>query len=371
MTMPRLMPVAALLMSGMLVSAASANAQNAVYRVEKDCAKRERCFSSVQAALAAASSGEGWITIKIGAGDFKEKVTVSRAKTVLQGKGAGRTRLVFDAVAQTAGQFHRANWGTPGSATLTINADQVTVKALTVENSFDYLSNDALPEGDPRKISASQAVALLLDIQSDRVLIENAALLGYQDTLFANGKRAYIRKSLVAGNVDFIFGNGQVLIEDSEIRTRRRGAALPSGEIESFITAPSTPLSQGIGIVIYRSKLTREAGVKDHAVTLGRPWHPTARFPDGRYADPNAVGQASFIDCFMDAHINADHWSSMAGTARDGSKTAIFRPQDSRFSESGSYGPGAVKNDIGIKWTSPLSIAEVRHVMFEGWAKPR
>jgi pectinesterase len=362
------LPVAVLAI-GLSGCAGAWNDRMPVYRVEHDCAKAADCYTSVQAALDAAQKAGGaqWVAVDIGAGDFNEKVTLRRPKTVLRGRGAGQTRLYYDAVAETAGRFHRNGWGTPGSATLTIDADEVTVEGLTIENTFDYLHNDALPDGDPRKIGNSQGLAVLLDIHSDKVLVSEAALLGYQDTLFANGARAYIRRSLIAGNIDFIFGNGQVLIEDSEIRTRNRGVAIPAGEFHSFIAAPSTPLSQRMGIVVYRSRLTREAGVPDNSVALGRPWHPTTRFADGRYADPNAVGQASFIDCFMDAHIHHDHWTSMNGTARDGTKTAVFRPQDSRFSESGSTGPGALHADIGITWADPIAVREVQASMFRTW----
>ena len=360
---------ATVLMAALLSCATAAAADMPVYRVAKDCAGVPQCYATVAGALSAAGP-EGWAVIKLGAGDFYEKVTIARAKTILRGEGAGRSRLMFDAVAKTAGHYHRANWGTPGSATLTIDADDICIENLTVENTFDYLGNDALKDGDPKKNDAGQAVAVLFDIHSDRVLVSDAALLGYQDTLFANGARAYIRRSLVAGNVDFIFGNGQVLIEDSEIRTRNRGSAVAPGEFHSFVAAPSTPLSQPIGIVAYHSRLTREAGVPDDSVALARPWHPTTRFADGRYADPNAVGQVSFFDCSMDAHIHIDHWASMPGTARDGTKTAIFRPQDSRFSESGSTGPGARHNDIAISWKKPLTIADIRARLFENWTVP-
>jgi pectinesterase len=364
---------AALLPFAFVGSASWGAASTPVYHVERDCAGAVSCYTSIQLALNAAETagGDQWAVIKVGAGDFYEKVSVRRAKTVLQGDGASRTRLYFNAVAETAGRFHRNNWGTPGSATLTIDADEVTVERLTIENTFNFLTNDALPDGDSRKIGNSQAVAVLLDIHSDRILISDASLLGYQDTLFANGARAFVRRSLVAGNVDFIFGNGQLLIDDSEIRTRRRGTTLPANEIQSFVVAPSTQLSQRMGIIVHRSRLTREQGVPDNSVALGRPWHPTTRFPDGHYADPNAVGQASFIDCFMGAHIHRDHWTSMNGTSRDGTKTVVFRPQDSRFSESGSYGPGAQYADIGITWVNPISMQEVYDLLFNGWPEAR
>jgi pectinesterase len=340
-----------------------------IYLVQESCGDLPNCYSLIQDALNAAKRDNpaDWVEIDVAAGDYYEKVTIDRPKTLLRGQGREETRLHFDAVAETAGKYHRANWGTPGSATLMINADQVTVEGITVENTFDYLANDALPADDERKISNSQGVALLLDIDSDRVFFNETSLIGYQDTVFANGKRAFVRNSFISGNVDFIFGNGQLLIEDSTIESRRRSDPSIAEDFQSFIAAPSTQLSDPVGIVFYRSRLTREEGVPDGSVALARPWHPTTRFPDGRYADPNAVGQASFIDCYMDAHIHREHWTSMNGTARDGSKTDVFQPQDSRFEESGSYGPGAEHVDIGLNWTNPLTIADIHRVVFEGW----
>ncbi|MDV6331127.1 pectinesterase family protein [Asticcacaulis sp. 201] len=339
------------------------------YSVRPNCEQRPRCFTTIQSAVDAAASDktDRWVIVDIAPGNYYEKVTVARPRTKLHGQGQATTRLYFDAVAQTAGHYHRNKWGTPGSATLTIDADQVTVDGLTVENTFDYLANDALPDTDPRKIGNSQGVAVLLDIHSDHLMFDRSALVGYQDTLFANGGRVFVRNSHISGNVDFIFGNGQVLIEDSVVQTRRRAPTSAPETFESFIVAPSTQLSQKIGIVIYRSRLTREDGVRDGAVALGRPWHPTTTFTDGRYADPNAVGQASFIDCFMDAHIHRDHWAPMNGTARDGTKTAVFYPQDSRFSETGSYGPGAAHSDIGIRWQQTLTIDQIHGLFFDGW----
>ena len=339
------------------------------YPVRPDCTGAGECYTSIQAALDASAkdTSGNWVRIEIAAGAYYEKPVVRRGRTEIHGQGAGRTRLYYDAVAQTAGHYHRNNWGTPGSATLTVDADEVKISDLTIENSYDFLANDALADGDPKKIGNPQAVAFLADIHSDRVSISGSALVGYQDTFFANGKRVLVRNSSISGNIDFIFGNGQVLIEDSTIESRRRAATFAPGEFQSFVVAPSTQLSEAIGIVVYHSRLTREAGVPDGAVALGRPWHPTTTFADGRYADPNAVGQASFIDDFMDAHVRADHWTEMAGTARDGTKTARFLPQDSRFAESGAYGPGAVHEDQGIKWKNPLTVAKIHQAFFTDW----
>ena len=46
----------------------------------------------------------------------------------------------------------------------------------------------------------------------------------------------------------------------------------------------------------------------------------------------------------MDAHITTDGWYSMGGTAKDGTKVP-FLPEDTRFFEYKSLGPGAQVND--------------------------
>ena len=337
--------------------------------VSKDCADRSACYATVASALAIAEAQpvDMPVHVAIGPGEFNERIVTGRSHLRLTGAGADRTRLHNDLVAENAAAMHRNRWGTAGSATLTISGSDVAVSDIAIENDFDYLANDALPADDPRKIDNSQALAVLLDETSDKVLMQRVALLGYQDTLFAHGGRAVVRDSLIAGNVDFIFGDGQLLVEDSELRTRRRSGA-DDGEFESFLLAPSTPISQSVGILVYRSRLTREEGVPDASVALARPWHPTTTFSDGRYADPDAIGQAVFIDCWMDAHIHPDHWASMPGTARDGTKTDIFKPQDSRFWESGSTGPGARHVDIGIGWRPELTSSEMRDLVTLAWA---
>ena len=340
-----------------------------LYRVQTDCGTIRTCFTSIQAAVDAAQYSDPGkpVRIQIGPGEFNDKVTIRRPNLTLSGKGQDRTRLVNSLAAEHARSHHRANWGTPGSATLTIDAEDVTIEDIGVENSFDFLANDALPDGHARKIVNSQAVALLLDVNSDRVLLNRVALVGYHDTVFANGRRAVVRDSFISGTIDFVFGNGQLLIERSELQTRRRAGREIGGKFASFVLAPSTRLSDPVGIVIHRSRLTREAGVPDGTAALARPWHPTTQFPDGRYADPQASGQALFIDCFMDAHIHHEHWASMAGTARDGTRSAIYMPQDARFWEAGSYGPGARRIDIGMKWEPQLDIEAIRSKFGNGW----
>jgi pectinesterase len=303
-------------------------------------------FATVQAALDAAPKDEAErYRILVKPGRYKEKLNITRSNMEIKGEGAASTIIYFDAYAGNSRGYREDGWGTPGSATVSINATDIHVADLTIENTFDFLSNDAKKAlNDSEGIADSQAVALLLDTSSDRVSFTRVTLNGYQDTLFVHGYRAYFYQSTISGNVDFIFGQGNVVFDQSTIVSRPRNSNFAEGEIHSFVTAPSTNISREYGLTFLDCTLTREDGVPDQSITLGRPWHPTTTFPDGRYADPDAIGKAVFIRTFMDRHINTQGWSSMPGTARDGTKSRIFTPEESRFFEYQSTGPGAAIN---------------------------
>lgn len=302
-------------------------------------------FPNVQAALdAAPTEGKKPFRIFINPGNYYEKLVVAKPNIHLIGSDKNTTRIYYDAYAgqqstdpgATKGQI----WGTPGSATLIIRAANIHLRQLTIENTFDFLANDALANDDPTRIANSQAVALHLDNGSDRFLAQGVRLLGYQDTLYVNSGRSWFDKSFIAGNVDFIFGKGNALFTQSEIKTLGRGKHYsPHG----YLTAPSTHIHSEFGLTFINCILTRDQSVPDNSTALGRPWHPTTQFADGRYADPNAIGKTVIINSWMDSHISRDGWHSMGGTAKDGSKTQ-FLPGDARFFEYNSKGPGAAIN---------------------------
>jgi len=73
----------------------------------------------------------------------------------------------------------------------------------------------------------------------------------------------------------------------------------------------------------------------------------------------------------MDRHIKAQGWSSMAGTARDGSKSRIFTPEESRFFEYQSRGPGAVINPQRPQLTEVQLAHYSLDRIFGDWQPPR
>jgi len=302
-------------------------------------------FTRIQAALdAAPATTNKPYRIFITPGDYYEKIIIAKPNIQLIGADKKSTRIFYDAYAgqqsTEAGATKGQLWGTSGSATLIVRAANIRIQQLTIENTFDFLANDALANDDPRRIANTQAVALHLDNGSDQFLARDVRLLGYQDTLFVNSGRSWFDKTLVAGNVDFIFGKGNALFTDSEIKTRGRGKP---GIPYAYLVAPSTPIGSEYGLTFIDCILTRSKSVPDNSAPLGRPWHPTTQFADGRYADPAAIGKAVFINSWMDKHITLDGWHSMSGTAKDGSRIQ-FQAEDARFFEYNSKGPGAVVN---------------------------
>jgi pectinesterase len=291
-------------------------------RFDATVSRRGGTHASLAAALAAAPAGDLPYRILLEAGRWEEKLTITRPHVTLIGADRARS-ILSSAVAAGHAKPGGGTWGTFGSATLTIEAPGFTIRNMTVENGFDYLGNLRA-----RAIANAQAVALALGNAADRTLIEGCDLIGHQDTFYLRGNRALVRDCLIAGSVDFIFGGAAALFEHCEIRSRARAGESLGG----YIAAPSTPRDQKVGLVFRQCRLTRETGLADGSVWLGRPWRA-----GGNTA---LLGAAAYLDCWMDAHIHPDGWTWM-GYKGPGDYPMRLEPADARFFERGSRGPGA------------------------------
>ena len=146
---------------------------------------------------------------------------------------------------------------------------------------------------------------------------------GYQDTFLSWGGtgskqvRQYVYKSYIEGAVDFIYGNGALVIDSSTIRSLDRGSSN-----NGYITAAATNASNPYGILITRSTLSSTAAAR--TVALGRCWHA------GGAAD--AIGQVLIRDSSLGGHIRqAGAWQDMSG----------FSWRTCRFNEYNNSGAGA------------------------------
>jgi polygalacturonase len=264
-------------------------------------------------------------------GRYREKLTIDRPRVTLRGESRDGAVLTYDAAADTPTPTG-GTYGTRGSFTLRIVAPDFRAENMTIENGFDYPSNAARPDSDRTKFRNAQAVALMTDLGSDRNVFENVTITGYQDTLFPNSGRSYFHHSSISGNVDFIFGAGQVVFDDCDIISRDRGSRTNNG----YIAAPSTKANQPYGFLFVHSRLKKERPeMAANSVALGRPWHP--------FADASVNSAAAYVDCWMDDHIGERGWDRMSSVDSTGTRT-WYEPANARFYDFGTTGPGALKS---------------------------
>jgi len=275
-------------------------------------------YTTVQAAVDAAPSNSGsTYTITIKSGTYRGTVNIPSGKTHLSLVGAGSTAGAVVLVANHASGTAKpggGTYGTAGSATVIIAANDTTVSNLTMSNDFNEAASS---------LADKQAVAV--NTSGDRVQFSGVRMLGNQDTLLVNTsgtavRRLYVRKSYVEGDVDFIFGGGTMVFQDGEVHSLTRGSSSNNG----YVTAAATQISNKFGFLFWGTHLTSNAPAK--TVYLGRPWHPGG--------DVNAIAQVLYRGVTMDAHIRDDPWTDMSG----------FSWKAARFTEYGSTGAGATVN---------------------------
>ncbi|MFD7305678.1 pectinesterase family protein, partial [Streptomyces pharetrae] len=264
---------------------------------------------TVQAAVDAVPDGNDVpVTIAVAPGTYRAKVhiPVGKPNIVLQGTGQNRsdTVIVYDTPA--------AYGGSTGSATVRISASDTTARNLTFSNDFDEAAHE---------LNGEQALAV--KTTGDRIVFEDTAFLGNQDTLMTDSprlttvSRVYIRDSYIEGDVDFVYGRATTVIERSVIRALSRGSATNNG----YITAASTWTGNPYGFLITRSRIVSDAPAGTYH--LGRPWHPGG--------EPAAVAQVLIRDTELPAAVKASPWTDMSG----------FSWKDARFAEYRNTGPGA------------------------------
>lgn len=294
-------------------------------------------FQSIQDAIDGAPSDESRYVIYVCNGIYHEKIMVHRNNITLLGESAEYT-VICAATANGSINEKGDKFGTAGSRTVQVSGKGFCACHITIENRFDYITNQEKAANDPSKLIDTQAVALLIAQGADQAQFKNVKLLSYQDTLFLQDGRSYFENCTIAGTVDFIFGAGIGLFKGCNIVARNR-QDIETGGVYGYLTAPATHIHQTFGLVFKDCRLTKEDGVPVNSYALGRPWHPTTSFHDGFYADPNALGHCAFIECDIDEHIFG--WDKMHGW--DKTKQRIwFYAEDARFWEFNNKGDGAV-----------------------------
>lgn len=264
----------------------------------------EGAYPAISDALAAVDrlypDAEQPVMIRIDPGEYRERVEIRRPHVTIEGETADSVRIVGSLAAQMPsedGSGQDGKLGTFRTYTVLVDADDVTLANLTIEN-------DA---GDGREVG--QAIALYAD--GDRLVVDACCITGRQDTLFLGPLpprevkpggfmgpkqfaprrvgRQYFRRCRIEGDVDFIFGGARAYFEGCEIRSLNRDM-----DVNGYVTAASTPEGEPYGFVFHGCSFTAPDDVAPDSVYLGRPWREWA--------------QTVLIDCWLGQHIKREGW---------------------------------------------------------------
>jgi len=259
-------------------------------------------FNTVQAALNYAMKELGAndpLTITVRNGVYNELLYL-RGKNNVTLTGESRDGAVIQyANYDTLNTGSGASQATGDSATpsggravmLVEAADMLAIDTLTLKNTT--LRSGAI---------SAQAETIYFNSDSGRLLAKNASFYSEQDTLNLKGW-SWFYHSLVAGNVDFIWGGSHAaLFEESEIRSVGDTANATSG---GYVLQARVPSAADKGYVFLNSSLTHGPGPGPlHGdVPAGATY--LARSPGGTATWDNVA----FINTRMDTHVATVGWA--------------------------------------------------------------
>ena len=249
-------------------------------------------------------------TVRLAPGEYRQKTVIRTSGLTLVGSGMESTVLVWDDYALKLDELGR-EYNTFRTWTLAVCADNVRMENLAIVN-------DALhPEVKGQEVA--------LSVVADNFSMENCLLRSTQDTLFSGplpddlimrytGFHApellrgghmhqVFTDCRIEGTVDFIFGCGDTLFENCEIRS------LNDARNIGYAAAPAHELRQQEGFLFRNCRFTCEEGVTDGSIWLARPWRDH--------------GLAIFENCTFGPHIAPEGYDKWNDTNRD--QTARFR----------------------------------------------
>jgi pectinesterase len=216
----------------------------------------------------------------------------------LIGEGPGKTVITWSDGAKMRHPDGRS-YGTFRSYTAFMGGGRVQIENMSIVNAC----------GDGR--IAGQGLAVYAD--ADIAVFKNVHLTAYQDTLFCaplpprnkDGSRfsgnprgmsertltrQYFADCRIEGDVDFIFGGGDVVFDRCEIVSRNRNSIT-----NGYVAAPSG-FKGDLGFVFRDCSFTSSGGCADGTVFLGRPWRPE--------------GKTALLRCHLGTHIHPEGWDS-------------------------------------------------------------
>ncbi|XP_072958900.1 putative pectinesterase/pectinesterase inhibitor 22 [Typha angustifolia] len=221
-------------------------------------------------------------------GEYRENVELKKKYTniMLVGEGMGVTVI-------SGSRSFMDGWTTFRTATFAVSGRGFIARDITFRNT-----------AGPQNF---QAVALRVD--SDRSAFFRCSIEGYQDTLYAHSLRQFYRDCNIYGTIDFIFGNGLVVLQHCNIHTRR---PLPYQKVTITAQGRKDP-NQNTGFSIHKCIIDATT-----PTYLGRPW--------------KAYSRTVVMQSYLGSQVQPTGWLEWAGN---------FGLNTLYYGEYMNYGPGA------------------------------
>jgi polygalacturonase len=241
------------------------------------------------------------VTVNVQNGTYPELLFL-RGKDNVSIVGQSRDGVViqyrnFDGLNTGSGGSQAVGSGSPNggrSLFLIETSDLLTLDTLTIRNTM--LRSPA---------TSSQAETLYFNNDTGRLIAKNATFLSEQDTVQLKGY-SWFFNSLIAGNVDFIWGNNRVaLFENCEIRSVGDTTSTTSG---GYIVQARSVTAADKGFVFLNSQLTHGPGpgpLAGDVPTGANAATYLARSPGGTASFDNVA----YVNCQMDTHIIPIGWA--------------------------------------------------------------
>ncbi|HEY6173827.1 MAG TPA: pectinesterase family protein, partial [Kofleriaceae bacterium] len=261
-------------------------------------------FRTVQGALDYAmknAARDAPVTVNVRDGTYSELLYL-RNKNNVSIVGESRDGTViqyrnYDTLNSGSGASQVLGPGTPAggrSVFLIEGSDLVTLDTLTIRNTMLRSTT-----------ASSQAETVYFNNDAGRLIGKNATFLSEQDTLQLKGY-SWFYNVLVAGNVDFIWGNNRVAVfENSEIRSVGDTTNATSG---GYVVQARSVSAADKGFVFLNSRLTHGPGpgpLAGDVPTGASAATYLARSPGGTASFDNVA----FVNCQMDTHVIPIGWA--------------------------------------------------------------
>lgn len=285
--------------------------------------------------------------LNIGAGYYNEKLEITTPNLTINGSGtlakgtyssdanynasdyAAATIIEYDSLYGVTG-VNGFTHTTDSTQTVAIRetATNCTINGVTISNKWNCKAYF-----DAQNVT-SEHRALALLVQSDQLVMNNCALLGYQDTVEFFKGRQYLSECYISGTTDYIFGtNNTTLFDTCEIHSIYNGST-NGGFINAFkgCSAGSKDYVE-YGAVYYKCDFTADSAITSSNTAIARAW--------------GAYSKVAVIECNLGSHISTTEYTS--GTAQNQRYVEMnYKPTDDnvKFVEYNNSGTGAIVDAV-------------------------